>query len=80
MAADDFEGERCIGCPVAGDFDGQRAATGHSRLYQQVVGCGAVDLLAGVGEGDRRILHGGEGIEAVDSAEHQDGQVQGVAT
>ena len=67
-------------CSVAGDFDGQRAATDHARLYQQVIGCGAVDLLTGVGERDRRVLQGGEGIEAVDSAEYQDRQVQRVTT
>jgi hypothetical protein len=38
------------------------------------------DLLTGVGEGDRRVLQGGEGIEAVDSAEYQHRQIQGVTT
>src|ERR1700757_2766372 len=71
VGTNDFEGERCVWCSVAGDFDGQRAATDHARLYQQVIGCGALDLLTGVSERDRRVLQGGEGIEAVDSAEYQ---------
>jgi hypothetical protein len=75
VGANDVEGERCVGCSVAGDFDGQRAATFHARLYQQVIGCGALDLLAGVGERDRWVLQGGEGIEAADFAEYQDRQV-----
>ena len=63
-----------------GDFDAQGAAAYHASLYQQVVGCSALDLLAGVGERDRRVLHGGKGIEAVDSAEHQYRQVQCVTS
>src|SRR3954470_12821590 len=80
LGAYDFEGERCVGWSVTGDFHSQRAAANHARLDQQVIGCGALDLLAGVGERDRRVLQGGEGIEAVDCAEYQDRQVQRVTT
>ena len=45
VGANDFEGERCVWSPVAGDFDGQRAATDHARLHEQMVGCGALYLL-----------------------------------
>src|ERR1700761_2501523 len=79
LGANDFKGERCAGCSVTGDFDGQSAAADHASLDQQVIGCGALDLLTGVGEQDRRVLQGSEGIEAVDSAEHQDRHVQRMA-
>src|ERR1700720_3325215 len=58
FGANDFEGERWVACDVAGDFDGQGAAADHASLYEQVVGCSALDLLAGVGERDRRVLQG----------------------
>src|SRR4051812_42040844 len=80
LSANDFEGEWCIRWSVTGDFDGQSAAAAHARLYQQVIGCGALDLLAGVGERDCRMLQGGEGIEALDCADYQDRQVQRVTT
>src|SRR3984957_9329220 len=54
FGANDFEGERCVGCSVAGDFDGQGAAADHASLYQQGGGGVRLDLLTGVGERDRR--------------------------